>query len=121
MIYRRTPPRWTIEPRKVVEPLDQARKLKVRERDGDICAYCGIQCVEGGDRHSRPEVDHIIARKDRRERGTNRLENLTVACNGCNSSKGNIPVLKWLRGRELTSEDVRRIELRIGHIVDVNL
>jgi 5-methylcytosine-specific restriction endonuclease McrA len=56
----------------------------VRLRDGDICRYCG-QTVNWSDRRS-PDggtYDHIDPD------GPNSLENLAVACRGCNSRKHN--------------------------------
>lgn len=58
----------------------------VRQRDGNICRYCG-KTVNWKDRRG-PDggtYDHVIAR------GPNSLENLVVACRGCNSSKADRP------------------------------
>jgi 5-methylcytosine-specific restriction endonuclease McrA len=55
----------------------------VRRRDGQQCRYCG-RSVNWKDRRG-PEggtFDHVIAR------GPNTMENIVVACRGCNSSKG---------------------------------
>jgi hypothetical protein len=53
------------------------RKIRasILQRDGFICTYCG--------RHAQ-SVDHIIPLS---KGGTNDPDNLTAACNTCNSSK----------------------------------
>lgn len=52
----------------------------VLERDGFVCAYCEKDLSKNG----RYVVDHIMPLG---RGGTNDLDNLTVACVGCNSSK----------------------------------
>ena len=51
----------------------------VIERDGFVCTYCGKNLAKG-----RYAVDHIVPLG---RGGTNDLNNLTMACIGCNSSK----------------------------------
>lgn len=55
----------------------------VRQRDGNCCRYCGHH-VDWKDRRSakRGTYDHVIPR------GPATLENIVVACGGCNSAKG---------------------------------
>lgn len=55
----------------------------IRERDRDRCRYCGLQ-VNWRDRRSPKggTYDHVIPR------GDNSLENVVVACRGCNNRKG---------------------------------
>lgn len=55
----------------------------VRLRDGDLCRYCGI-VVDWTDRRGKSggTYDHVDPR------GENEVENVVVACRGCNSSKG---------------------------------
>lgn len=55
----------------------------IRKRDGDDCRYCGQQ-VNWKDRRgpSGGNYDYVIPR------GDNSLENIVVACRGCNSTKG---------------------------------
>ncbi|MDN5861750.1 MAG: HNH endonuclease, partial [Pseudonocardia sp.] len=55
----------------------------VRERDRNRCRYCGIK-VNWRDRRSSDggTYDHVIPD------GPNSLDNLVVACRGCNSRKG---------------------------------
>lgn len=55
----------------------------IRGRDQDLCRYCGRK-VSWKDRRSAAGAtyDHV------QPRGDNSLENVVVACRGCNSSKG---------------------------------
>jgi hypothetical protein len=64
------------------EPLDGARRLRVYDRDGGVCTYCGVT-VAPGEFH----VDHSVSRKNG---GTNHLNNLRTACAPCNLSKGGL-------------------------------
>lgn len=63
---------------------DSDLRRAIRERDGDVCRYCGIE-VSWSDRRGPHggTYDHVDPD------GPNTLENLVVACRGCNSSKGN--------------------------------
>jgi hypothetical protein len=56
----------------------------VKERDGGCCRYCGV-AVRWEDRKgpSGGTYDHVDPA------GVNRIENLVVACRGCNARKGN--------------------------------
>lgn len=56
----------------------------VRERDANRCRYCGV-AVNWHDRrsHNGGQFDHI------EPRGPNTLENIVVACRGCNIRKNN--------------------------------
>jgi 5-methylcytosine-specific restriction endonuclease McrA len=49
------------------------------EKWGRRCVYCGAEGI-------RPQVEHIIPQS---RGGTNRVENLTLACRKCNIKKGN--------------------------------
>lgn len=55
----------------------------IRARDGNRCRYCGTK-VDWRDRRSRTGAtyDHVTPR------GPNTLENVVVACRGCNMRKG---------------------------------
>jgi 5-methylcytosine-specific restriction endonuclease McrA len=80
-------------------------KHKKREallaRDGDLCYYCERQFSE----ELPPTFEHLVSLKDG---GTDKLENLVLACWPCNNARANdptwtpgeIPVLKdtWQRG-----------------------
>lgn len=57
--------------------LPQERKNFIRERDKDICRYCGRTW-------EIMTVDHVIPRS---KGGTNDPENLVAACQPCNSLK----------------------------------
>lgn len=70
------------------EPLEAWKKTLVRERDGEICHYCGCQDPYG-------HVDHKVSRANG---GSNLFRNLVWACGSCNCSKGrmNAPQFKKL-------------------------
>jgi len=59
--------------------------MEVWEREGYTCAYCGST--------ENLTIDHIVALADG---GSHSLDNLTVACQSCNSSKGAKPLIEWL-------------------------
>lgn len=54
-------------------------------RDGLICNYCGVEV-------DSPHIDHVIPMA---RGGKSILENLTVACLRCNSSKGSKTPEEW--------------------------
>lgn len=62
------------------KPLTQGTRNYIRERDEEICAYCGIFDPSG-------HVDHRISRFNG---GSNDYDNLTWACVFCNCSKGSL-------------------------------
>ena len=53
------------------------------------CAYCGVQ-------HVPLQVEHIVPRASG---GSNRVSNLTLACQPCNQKKGNRPIEEFLKGQ----------------------
>ncbi len=67
-----------IRPRRNSVPLTLGMRLYIRERDEEICFYCGDYAPDG-------HVDHRISRNNN---GSNEPENLTWACVFCNCSKG---------------------------------
>lgn len=56
------------------------------EKFGRKCAYCGAENVP-------LEIEHIHPRS---KGGTNRVDNLTIACTKCNQEKGNMLPEEWL-------------------------
>ncbi len=62
---------------------DPELRKALRERDQDQCRFCGIE-VNWADRKSRggATYDHV------RPGGGDTLDNLVIACRGCNSKKG---------------------------------
>jgi 5-methylcytosine-specific restriction endonuclease McrA len=55
------------------------KKVLIRLRDKNTCAYCGKVCSL-----EEIHIDHITARF---VGGTNELDNLTVSCSRCNAIK----------------------------------
>jgi 5-methylcytosine-specific restriction endonuclease McrA len=56
------------------------------EKWGRQCAYCGIE-------NTPLEVEHIVSR---RNGGSDRVANLTLACRCCNQKKGHQPIERFL-------------------------
>lgn len=68
------------------ESLPHRLRAAVIERDGKVCAYCGLI-------PETVEIDHIIPVS---RGGRTTLGNLTVACLPCTRSKGAKTVQEWL-------------------------
>jgi len=60
------------------EPLESWKKEFVRDRDNEVCTYCGCYAPQG-------HVDHKTSRANG---GSNLFRNLAWACGSCNCSKG---------------------------------
>lgn len=69
-----------LRPRRNSVPLTAGERRFIRERDGEICFYCGYHAPNG-------HVDHRVSRANG---GGNEPENLTWACVFCNCSKGSM-------------------------------
>lgn len=75
------------------EPLSPRLKAEIRERDGHTCRYCGV----------RVRVGHIDHKKPRVLGGSNRRNNLVLACAPCNLAKSDMTAQEfegWLERRE---------------------
>jgi 5-methylcytosine-specific restriction endonuclease McrA len=68
------------------------------EKWGRTCAYCGKKDIP-------LQIEHIIPRS---EGGTDRVSNLTPACEPCNRRKGNRPVDVFLKGKPEVLERIKR-------------
>jgi 5-methylcytosine-specific restriction endonuclease McrA len=62
------------------------RVLKLIERDGNKCFWCGKECdpYAKQSKAHRATVEHLIRLADG---GTGRMENLVVACRRCNNTR----------------------------------
>lgn len=67
------------------QKIKRSKRVKVFARDGHKCAYCG-------DTDGPFHIDHIYPVS---KGGSNRIENLTVACWSCNLSKGCKTMMEW--------------------------
>ncbi len=77
----------------------------VRDRDGNICRWCGKSSVENGRALS---VDHVRPwRECESEAEANRLENLVSLCLSCHGKKFKIENA-WLRGDGLALQQYRQ-------------
>jgi 5-methylcytosine-specific restriction endonuclease McrA len=73
----------------------QRRRWQVAARSEWRCAYCGFSLVASASRFGMvggATIDHIVPRS---HGGTDALENLVLACWGCNSSKCNRDIEEW--------------------------
>ncbi len=74
------------------------------------CVYCGVKNVP-------LNIDHILARS---RGGTDRISNLTLACNPCNESKGSEDVEAWCE-RHFGGQKGRKIVVRVTTQAKVSL
>lgn len=72
------------------EPLSTWLKAEIRERDGYTCQYCGV----------RVRVGHIDHKNPRILGGSNRRNNLALACASCNLEKGDMTAQEFQRWLE---------------------
>jgi len=59
--------------------------VRLIERDGPNCVWCGRECIVGGTEGSRATLDHIIPRSLCR---SDHLDVLVLACFDCNNTRG---------------------------------
>lgn len=72
------------------------RNLKRRlcEAQNHRCCYCGARMDEAGPKELRPTFEHVQARTNG---GSDRADNLVIACLGCNLRRGHRNVKKFMR------------------------
>lgn len=69
----------------------------ILEHWGRECAYCGASNLP-------LQIEHIVPKSNG---GSNRFNNLTLACRPCNQTKGNRPVAEFLADRPLVLEKIK--------------
>lgn len=88
------------------DPIHPPTRIKVYRRDQNTCQYCGFYCVLPSERGPKTSwrvvatIDHVVPRI---EGGSSRIENLVVACAGCNVTKGRRSP-EWLSGRAVVAK-----------------
>jgi len=70
----------------LAKPLTWQEGLKILERDGFRCQYCGLDGAANFDHSLIMSVDFVIPRA---HKGKKTAENLVAACRPCNTIKGN--------------------------------
>lgn len=65
--------------------------LRLAERDGWDCTYCGVT-LDGCPDRPKPHIDHVIPKS---RGGTNSKNNKVLACPKCNTSKGARTPQEW--------------------------
>jgi hypothetical protein len=63
--------------------MDQALRMLIRSRAGDVCEYCRLP--QAASRFARFHIEHVIARQ---HGGLTEPNNLAMACSFCNFHKG---------------------------------
>ena len=86
----------------------------VYRRDDMHCRYCDAVCIlsaDCGPNHPRKAtLDHIIHECDD---GPDTFDNLVLACQSCNTARGNAPVMPMRMRGVVSGEMVRELARRI--------
>ena len=69
----------------LMPPVGGKRIMKLAHRDGWQCAYCGVETCFTGRDGPKATVDHVVPKS---KGGLDHLSNCVVACDACNSAKG---------------------------------
>jgi hypothetical protein len=91
---------WMPLYRRYVDPRKQELRDEIVRRDGDCCVWCGLQLgislleKELGSTLEPATMDHVITQKDG---GGWDVDNLVLACSGCNQTRSATPAGQWLR------------------------
>lgn len=85
----------------------QTLRTYLLEATGHTCQYCG-----GKSKDTHLEVEHKISKKNG---GSGKLKNLTIACHKCNQDKSNLNLDTWLEelkqsDKELDIERTKHVE-----------
>ena len=83
------------------------KKLRLIERDGKQCFYCGMQAK----RLAKLTVDHVVPRS---QGGTSELGNLVLACRPCNVRKGGKTIAQWKQELEYMLASIEKISTKIS-------
>jgi len=83
------------------------KMLRLGERDGERCVWCGTELSY---RSLHATLDHVRCRS---HGGADGLDNLVLACAGCNHARANAPASSWLErclddGRDVDADAVLR-------------
>lgn len=92
-------------------PSDQQRIRKaLTRRDGHTCVWCGreMYAFKNNRNHRRRHpagitIEHLHPRS---QGGSDQLNNLALACRGCNELRGNLPLDEWLLIAQMPRMDV---------------
>lgn len=71
----------------------QKIRRRLRKRDGDDCFYCGLEMLT----HDMT-IEHVLAKK---HGGNDKLANLALAHEVCNTKAGNMPIVQKITFREV--------------------
>jgi CRISPR/Cas system Type II protein with McrA/HNH and RuvC-like nuclease domain len=86
------------------------KRLAIYLRDDCTCAYCGITVKVGDSGADAATLDHV---QPASKGGSNRADNLVVACKSCNSSRQDSPMAVFCRSKGMSEREamatIRRI------------
>lgn len=68
-------------------------RKQLRKRDGDDCFYCGLEMPT-----SDMTIEHVLAKK---HGGNDKLANLALAHEECNTKAGDLPIVSKIISREV--------------------
>ena len=71
---------------------------------GYTCQYCG-----GKSKSKRIEVEHMISKANG---GSNRIDNLTLACEECNKAKGKRNLVNWLDDLKSSTDELDQVRVK---------
>jgi endonuclease I len=108
--------------------LSKAARKAIETRDQMTCCYCNKVCVKYVNRTNDTDyatLDHVVSQWEIAQtcesdaefrRKIKDIHNLVLVCNGCNSSKQNIPLYTWVAKKGfdyaiIIAEIARRIAL----------
>lgn len=76
-------------------------RLKVLERDGWVCGYCGVHLVQTPGQKNSATAEHILAKANG---GEDRLDNLMACCLQCNGRKADRVLVRqnWVNTKWLS-------------------
>lgn len=80
------------------------------EKWGRKCVYCSVENVP-------LEIEHIVSKK---AGGSNRVSNLTIACQRCNQAKGSMPIASFVKNPQLLQQILRGAQAPLKDAAAVN-
>ncbi len=78
------------------------------DRHGPVCAYCGLKKD-----HELITLDHVTPRRG--QTAYDRRDNLVLACQRCNGSKADTPILAFLLARRERAASLLRYGMHLSH------
>lgn len=96
--------------RKSQRQIDNRMQWAVFKRDNYTCRYCGRDGIP-------LTVDHVITWE---EGGPTIIDNLVTACRSCNSDRGTIPYIEWIKSHAYRKRS-EGLPYAIKHLNEIEL